>query len=92
MVTPQWKVPKIQIICVIASKQGLEKITADHPDVFITVGAVDDVLTEKGIVMPGLGDAGNRLYGTNPLVDEDDEDLVHASKRTRTGSIDRTGM
>ena len=50
----------------------------------MTVGAVDDVLTEDGIVQPGLGDAGTRLYGTNPVVDDDDENLLHPSKRKRS--------
>ena len=76
--------PTIHIICVIASKKGLEKIKEAHPDIYMTVGAVDDVLTEDGIVQPGLGDAGTRLYGTNPVVDDDDENLLHPSKRKRS--------
>jgi uracil phosphoribosyltransferase len=64
----------------------LEKIREAHPDVFVTVGMVDEVMTEDGVVQPGLGDAGNRLYGTTPLVDmdDDDENLLHHSKRKRS--------
>jgi hypothetical protein len=61
----------------------LTKLKESHEDIFITVGMVDDVLTPEGIALPGLGDAGNRLYGTNPFVD-DDESLLHESKRKRS--------
>jgi hypothetical protein len=63
----------------------LTKIKNTHPDIFLTVGMVDDILTDEGIVMPGLGDCGTRLYGTAPIVDaEDDESLLHPSKRKRS--------
>lgn len=75
--------PKIHLVCVLASKQGLAKITEEHPDIYITVGMVDDILTENGIVLPGLGDSGDRLYATEP-VDDDDESLLLPSKRKRT--------
>ena len=68
----------------LASKQGLTKIQQSHPDIYITVGVVDEILTEDGIVLPGLGDAGNRLFGTNPIRDDDDEKLLHPSKRKRS--------
>lgn len=82
----KWGVPKIHIVCVLASKQGLMKIAETHPDVSVTVGMVDDVLTENGIVLPGLGDCGNRLYGTDPIIDDDDESLLLPSKRKRLDS------
>ena len=78
----KWGVPKINIVTVIASKEGLEVINKNHEDVSITVGEVDDEVTEKGNILPGLGDSGDRLYGT-PLI-EDDEDLMHISKRKRS--------
>lgn len=80
----QWGVPKIHMVCVLASKQGLGKIAEAHPDISITVGMVDEVLTEKGVVLPGLGDCGNRLYATEPIVHEDDESLLLPSKRKRS--------
>jgi hypothetical protein len=72
------------MVCVLASKQGLAKISMTHPDVSITVGVVDEVLTDKGVVLPGLGDCGNRLYATEPIVHEDDESLLLPSKRKRS--------
>ena len=80
----KWGVPQIHMIAVLASRQGLEKIAKAHPDVSITVGVVDEVLTEKGIVLPGLGDCGNRLYQSEPIVHDDDESLVLPSKRKRS--------
>jgi uracil phosphoribosyltransferase len=54
----------IKIMCLIASKQGIETINARHPDVEIYCAAVDDKLNEHGYIVPGLGDAGDRLFGT----------------------------
>lgn len=82
----KWGVPKIHIVAVIASKKGLQTISHDHNDVSITVGEVDDELTEKGEVLPGLGDSGDRLYGT-PLMEDEEEDLMHISKRKRSIDI-----
>jgi len=65
------------------------QLKSDHPDVSITVSAIDDELSEKGIIIPGLGDAGNRLYKT-PNID-DDENLVSPSKRKRSMSEDVSG-
>lgn len=56
-----------------------------HPDVHVTVGHIDDKLNEDGDVLPGLGDAGDRLFGT-PMIN-DEEELVHPSKRKRTMSM-----
>jgi len=72
------------MVCVLASRQGLDKISDAHPDVSVTVGIIDEVLTEKGVVLPGLGDCGNRLYATEPIVHEDDEYLLLPSKRKRS--------
>lgn len=54
----------IRLIAVIAAPEGIERIHADHPDVRIVVAAVDRGLDERGFIVPGLGDAGDRLYGT----------------------------
>lgn len=80
----KWGVEKIHVISVIASKDGLKQFLKTHPDVYVSVGTVDDELTEDGAVLPGLGDAGDRLFGT-PLID-DEEQLLHPSKRRRTMS------
>jgi len=54
----------VRLIAIIAAPEGVEKITRDHPDVQIVVAAIDRGLNEKGFIVPGLGDAGDRLYGT----------------------------
>jgi len=60
----QWGVPKIHIVTVIASKPGLEALVQAHPDVHVTVGMIDGGLTKDGMVIPGMGDVGDRLFGT----------------------------
>jgi uracil phosphoribosyltransferase len=54
----------VRLIAIIAAPEGVEHITRDHPDVQIVVAAVDRGLNERGFIVPGLGDAGDRLYGT----------------------------
>jgi len=51
-------------MCLIASLDGIKKINDEHPDVLIYCAAVDDKLNEHGYIIPGLGDAGDRLFGT----------------------------
>lgn len=55
---------KIHFLCIIAAPQGLERLKKEHPDVSIVVGALDDHLNEQGYIVPGLGDAGDRIFGT----------------------------
>ena len=55
---------KIRFLCIIAAPDGLKKLQEAHPDVDITVGALDDHLNEIGYIVPGLGDAGDRIFGT----------------------------
>jgi uracil phosphoribosyltransferase len=54
----------VRLIALIAAPEGVEHMRAEHPDVAIVVAAVDRQLNEKGYIMPGLGDAGDRLFGT----------------------------
>ncbi|WP_058308702.1 uracil phosphoribosyltransferase [Gracilibacillus massiliensis] len=54
----------IKLMCLIAAPEGVEVIQNEHPDVDIYLGALDEKLNEKGYIIPGLGDAGDRLYGT----------------------------
>ena len=54
----------ISLISLIAAPEGIEHIQRDHPDVRIVVAAIDSHLNERGFIVPGLGDAGDRLYGT----------------------------
>ncbi|HHV29153.1 uracil phosphoribosyltransferase [Acetivibrio mesophilus] len=57
-------VTSIKLMCLIASLDGIKKINDEHPDVLIYCAAVDDKLNEHGYILPGLGDAGDRLFGT----------------------------
>ena len=54
----------IRFLCIIAAPVGLEKLKTEHPDVDIVVGALDDHLNEIGYIVPGLGDAGDIIFGT----------------------------
>ena len=55
---------KIKFMCIIAAPEGLKKLHEDHPDVQIYVGHVDRELNENAYICPGLGDAGDRIFGT----------------------------
>jgi uracil phosphoribosyltransferase len=55
---------KIRFLCLLAAPEGIEKFTRVHPDVPIFTAAIDSHLNEKGYIVPGLGDAGDRMYGT----------------------------
>ena len=57
-------VKSIKFLCVIAAPEGLKVVTEAHPDVPIYCGAIDDHLNERAYIVPGLGDAGDRIYGT----------------------------
>lgn len=57
-------VKNIKLMCLIAAKKGIERMTSDHPDVEIYCAAVDEVLNDHAYIVPGLGDAGDRLFGT----------------------------
>ena len=55
---------KIRLMCLISSPNAIELVQEQHPDVDIYVAAIDEKLNEKGYIVPGLGDAGDRLFGT----------------------------
>jgi len=57
-------VKNIKFMCLIASPEGIRRLHDDHPDVAIYCAAVDEKLNEFGYIVPGLGDAGDRLFGT----------------------------
>jgi len=54
----------IKLMCIVAAPEGVELIQRNHPDVDIYLSALDDGLNEKSYIVPGLGDAGDRLFGT----------------------------
>jgi uracil phosphoribosyltransferase len=54
----------VTLVCLVAAPEGIDHLHAEHPDVTIVTAAVDRGLNERGFIVPGLGDAGDRLYGT----------------------------
>lgn len=57
-------VKNIRFLCIIAAPEGVEKLKKEHPDVDIYIGALDSHLNEHKYIVPGLGDAGDRIFGT----------------------------
>ncbi len=57
-------VKNIRFLCIIAAPEGVEKMKEAHPDVALYIGALDDHLNEHKYIVPGLGDAGDRIFGT----------------------------
>lgn len=60
----RWGVERIKFMGLIAAPEGIERLTTAHPDVDIHIGAIDAQLNEIGFIVPGLGDAGDRMFGT----------------------------
>ena len=59
-----YEVKHVKLMNIIAAPEGIERVHRDHPDVDIYVAAVDERLNEHGYIVPGLGDAGDRIFGT----------------------------
>lgn len=57
---------RVQVLCLVASQPGVEAFGRAHPEVPVTAAALDDTLNERGYIVPGLGDAGDRLFGPPP--------------------------
>lgn len=57
-------VKNIKFMCILAAPEGIDALTKTHPDVEIYVAAVDKMLNDHGYIVPGLGDAGDRIFGT----------------------------
>lgn len=55
----------IELVCLVGAPEGVKYIEERHPDVLLTLAALDEKLNDKGYIVPGLGDAGDRLFGTN---------------------------
>ncbi|MDZ7707333.1 MAG: uracil phosphoribosyltransferase [Trueperaceae bacterium] len=55
---------RIRLLCILAAPEGVDVVTAAHPDVEVVLAALDERLDEHGYIVPGLGDAGDRIYGT----------------------------
>jgi uracil phosphoribosyltransferase len=63
-VLKRWGAKKIKFVGLIGAPEGIARLQTDHPDVDIFLAAIDDHLNEKGYIVPGLGDAGDRQFGT----------------------------
>ncbi len=68
-IVKRWGAKKIVIVATLASGTGLDKLREAHPDIDIYVAQIDEKLSEEGMILPGIGDAGDRLFET-PLDDE----------------------
>jgi len=60
----QWGVSKIKFVGIIGAPEGIARLHAAHPDIPIHLAAIDERLNEQGYILPGLGDAGDRQFGT----------------------------
>jgi len=60
----KWGVNKIKYVGILAAPEGIERLHRAHPDVAIHIAAIDQGLNEHGFILPGLGDAGDRQFGT----------------------------
>jgi len=61
----KWGAKKIVVIAAVGARSGVERLLELHPTLDIFIGAVDDVLSEEGMIIPGVGDAGDRQFGTH---------------------------
>jgi uracil phosphoribosyltransferase len=60
----RWGVRKIKFVGILAAPQGIENLQNHHPDVHIHIAGIDETLNQRGYILPGLGDAGDRQFGT----------------------------
>ncbi|MCA9839246.1 MAG: uracil phosphoribosyltransferase [Trueperaceae bacterium] len=63
-VLKELNISSIKLLCIIGAPEGVEAVHKAHPDIPILLGALDSHLNDKGYIVPGLGDAGDRIYGT----------------------------
>ena len=64
LIKKRYNVNKIKFMCIIAAPEGVKAMQEAHPDVDIYIGNLDERLNENGYILPGLGDAGDRIFGT----------------------------
>ncbi|AOG60014.1 uracil phosphoribosyltransferase [Spiroplasma helicoides] len=63
-IAKEWGAKNIKFVCLVSVQEGVDRIQKDHPDVDIYTAALDPILNEDGYIVPGLGDAGDRIFGT----------------------------
>jgi len=85
----RWGAKKIVIVAAIGARPGVERLLELHQDVHVHIGAIDDTLSPEGMILPGIGDAGDRQFGTPsdevPVVLPEITEPVSATKRKRDG-------
>lgn len=64
LIKKRYNVSKIKFMCIIAAPEGVKAMQEAHPDIDIYIGNLDERLNENGYILPGLGDAGDRIFGT----------------------------
>lgn len=63
-IVKRWGAKRIVIVAAVGAKAGVDKLLAMHPDIDIFIGQIDETLSEDGMILPGIGDAGDRLFAT----------------------------
>jgi len=63
-IVEKWGAKRVVVLAAVGARAGVEKLMAKHPDLEVFIGALDDTLSETGMILPGLGDAGDRLFCT----------------------------
>ncbi|GAB5032762.1 uracil phosphoribosyltransferase [Nannochloropsis oceanica] len=84
----KWGAKKIVVIGVVGSLQGLHKLTQAHPDIRVHVASIDEAISEDGHILPGIGDASERLFTAYGVGEHDDETSVHtvaSAKKRKAG-------
>jgi uracil phosphoribosyltransferase len=92
----KWGAKKVVVLAAVGAREGLTRLANDHPDVDIYIGSCDDELNEMGMLIPGLGDSGDRQFGT-PITEApavlqmsaDEEMLKPESPKKRTRSSEK---
>ena len=79
-IVKRWGAKKVIVIAAIGAKAGVDKLLEVHPDVEVYIGEIDDVLSADGMILPGIGDAGDRLFATPG----DEIDMDTSSRKRKT--------
>jgi uracil phosphoribosyltransferase len=80
-IVERWGAKRIVVVSVIGAKEGVEKLLALHPNIEIFLGTLDAGLTAEGNIFPGIGDAGDRLFGTPSEIDFESGHEISAKKQ-----------
>jgi uracil phosphoribosyltransferase len=77
-----WGAKRIVVVAALGARAGVDKLLATHPDLEIYIGAIDETLSPQGMIVPGFGDAGDRLFGTpfEALSAQSDDHLAKKQK------------